>query len=221
MEREIEDAVAPGDAEFLDATALATALMGDSIATNLFMVGFAFQRGLIPLSRSGDHARDRAERRRGRVQHGRASSGAAAPRPTRRGAPARPAADGAAGVAAPVRQRSTKSIARRADFLTGYQDAAYAQRYTDFVARVRAAEAAQGPGRDRARPRPSRATTSSCSRSRTSTRSRGSTRRATSRARRRAVRGRLHAALPPRAAALRHARPVDRRADEAQPTGRG
>ena len=50
MEREIEDAVAPGDAEFLDATKLATGLMGDSIATNLFMVGFAYQRGLLPIS---------------------------------------------------------------------------------------------------------------------------------------------------------------------------
>ena len=39
-----------GDAEFVDATKLATALMGDSIATNLFMVGYAYQRGLIPLS---------------------------------------------------------------------------------------------------------------------------------------------------------------------------
>ena len=50
MEREIEEAVAPGDAEFLDATKLATGLMGDSIATNLFMVGFAYQRGLLPVS---------------------------------------------------------------------------------------------------------------------------------------------------------------------------
>src|SRR5229473_957432 len=50
MEQEIKDAVASGDAEFLDATKLATGLMGDSIATNLFMVGYAFQRGLIPLS---------------------------------------------------------------------------------------------------------------------------------------------------------------------------
>jgi len=50
MEREIEDAVDPGDAEFLDATKLATGLMGDSIATNLFMVGFAYQRGLLPVS---------------------------------------------------------------------------------------------------------------------------------------------------------------------------
>ena len=39
MEQEIKDAVGPGDAEFLDATRLATGLMGDSIATNLFMVG--------------------------------------------------------------------------------------------------------------------------------------------------------------------------------------
>src|SRR5262249_60725695 len=37
------------DDEFLDATRLATGLMGDSIATNLFMVGFAYQRGLIPV----------------------------------------------------------------------------------------------------------------------------------------------------------------------------
>src|SRR6202051_2042108 len=50
MEQEIRDAVGPDDAEFLDATKLATGLMGDSIATNLFMVGYAFQRGLIPLS---------------------------------------------------------------------------------------------------------------------------------------------------------------------------
>src|SRR5262245_44142094 len=41
MEQEIKDAVGPGDAEFLDATRLATGLMGDSIATNLFMVGYA------------------------------------------------------------------------------------------------------------------------------------------------------------------------------------
>src|SRR4030095_6029300 len=49
MEQEINDAVCTGDAEFLDATKLATGLMGDSIATNLFMVGYAYQRGLIPV----------------------------------------------------------------------------------------------------------------------------------------------------------------------------
>ncbi len=37
-------------AHFVEATRIATALMGDSIATNLFMLGFAFQKGLIPLA---------------------------------------------------------------------------------------------------------------------------------------------------------------------------
>jgi len=36
--------------DFLPATELASALLGDTIATNLFMVGFAYQKGLIPLS---------------------------------------------------------------------------------------------------------------------------------------------------------------------------
>ena len=35
---------------------LATALMGDSIATNLFMLGYAYQKGLIPVSRRHDRA---------------------------------------------------------------------------------------------------------------------------------------------------------------------
>ena len=50
MEQEIRDAIAAGDAEFVDATKLATGLMGDAIATNLFMVGYAWQRGRIPVS---------------------------------------------------------------------------------------------------------------------------------------------------------------------------
>jgi len=36
--------------DFLPATDLASALLGDTIATNLFMVGYAYQKGLIPLS---------------------------------------------------------------------------------------------------------------------------------------------------------------------------
>src|SRR3546814_1704868 len=34
----------------IDATAIATALLGDAIASNLFMLGFAWQQGLVPLS---------------------------------------------------------------------------------------------------------------------------------------------------------------------------
>lgn len=36
--------------DYVDATAIAEALFGDSIATNLFMVGYAWQQGLLPLS---------------------------------------------------------------------------------------------------------------------------------------------------------------------------
>ena len=45
-------AAAAGDerVDVVAATRLATALMGDSIATNLFMLGYAWQKGLIPVS---------------------------------------------------------------------------------------------------------------------------------------------------------------------------
>ena len=54
MERLIAEATGPGLSDFLDATRLATALLGDSIATNLFMLGYAWQRGLMPGRRGGD-----------------------------------------------------------------------------------------------------------------------------------------------------------------------
>ncbi|TXI48159.1 MAG: indolepyruvate ferredoxin oxidoreductase family protein [Lysobacter sp.] len=42
---------APADAlQLVDATQLATALMGDAIAANLFMLGYAWQRGWVPIS---------------------------------------------------------------------------------------------------------------------------------------------------------------------------
>jgi indolepyruvate ferredoxin oxidoreductase len=43
-------------------------------------------------------------------------------------------------------QTLEETISRRAAFLTDYQDAAYAKRYTDFVAKVRAAEAEKAGG---------------------------------------------------------------------------
>jgi indolepyruvate ferredoxin oxidoreductase len=144
MEREIEDAVAPGDAEFLDATKLATGLMGDSIATNLFMVGFAYQRGLLPV---GEAAIVRAiELNEAAVESNKQSfhwGRLAAVDPAKVAALAVPAQK-------PESQRLSESleetVARRAEFLARYQDSAYAKRYTDFVERVRAAEAAKTPG---------------------------------------------------------------------------
>jgi indolepyruvate ferredoxin oxidoreductase len=138
MEREIEDAVGVGEAEFLDATKLATGLMGDSIATNLFMVGFAYQRGLLPI---GEAAILRAIELNGAAVDANKQSFVwgrlAAVDPDHVLRLAVPAMN-------PESQRLSTSLAetieRRATFLTAYQNAAYAKRYTDFVARVRSAE---------------------------------------------------------------------------------
>jgi indolepyruvate ferredoxin oxidoreductase len=145
MEQEIRDAVGPGDAEFLDATKIATGLMGDSIATNLFMVGYAYQRGLIPLSeasilRAIELNGAAVESNKQSFRWGRLAA-----------VDAQHVIDAAIPEAKPDSQRLSTSldetIARRAAFLTGYQDAAYAQRYTAFVAKVRAAEALKVPGK--------------------------------------------------------------------------
>jgi indolepyruvate ferredoxin oxidoreductase len=50
MSAAIVGVVGQENAAFVDATRLATALMGDSIATNLFMLGFAWQKGMIPVT---------------------------------------------------------------------------------------------------------------------------------------------------------------------------
>ncbi len=47
----ISDATGSENVNFVEAGAIATALMGDSIATNLFMLGFAYQKSLIPISK--------------------------------------------------------------------------------------------------------------------------------------------------------------------------
>jgi len=49
MAAQIREAVGEGQATFVDASKLATALMGDSIATNTFMLGYAYQKGWLPV----------------------------------------------------------------------------------------------------------------------------------------------------------------------------
>jgi indolepyruvate ferredoxin oxidoreductase len=145
MEQEIKDAVGPGDAEFLDATKLATALMGDSIATNLFMVGYAYQRGLIPVSEAA--IMKAIELNGAAVDSNKLAFGwgrLAAVDPAKVAAAATPAK------AKPESLRLSESldemIARRVKFLTEYQDAAYAGRYQSLVAKVREAESRAMPG---------------------------------------------------------------------------
>ena len=145
MHAEIGAAVGAAGADFVDATRLATALFGDAIATNLFLLGFALAEGLRAGLGRRARARDRAERGRGRCEPAGVPSGAAAPRTISRGGEvATPA-----GVI-PIGQRLSRSldetIARRVEFLTDYQDAAYAARYRALVDRVRQVESDRGLG---------------------------------------------------------------------------
>ena len=137
MERALAAAAGGANLELVDATGIATSLMGDSIATNLFMLGYAFQKGLLPL---GLAAIERAielngvavEANRHTFNWGRLAAHDHA-KLERFLHPAHPAqALPAQGLAAIVERRGT--------FLAEYQDEAYARRYRDFVARVAEAE---------------------------------------------------------------------------------
>ena len=50
LQQGIGTATGRENAEFVDATRLSTGLLGDAIASNLFMLGYAYQKGLIPVS---------------------------------------------------------------------------------------------------------------------------------------------------------------------------
>ncbi|MCW5737858.1 MAG: indolepyruvate ferredoxin oxidoreductase family protein [Enhydrobacter sp.] len=144
----IEAAAGAGACDFVEATRLATGLMGDSIATNLFMLGYAYQKGLIPI---GHEALERAIELNGtaipmnlgafrwgrRAAADRAAVDAlVAPQPTDTVVPfARPP------------KTVDEIVASRVKHLTGYQNEALARRYRALVDRVRTVEQRQVPGR--------------------------------------------------------------------------
>ncbi|MFC3108400.1 indolepyruvate ferredoxin oxidoreductase family protein [Undibacterium arcticum] len=130
-------------ADFIDATRLATALMGDSIAANLFMLGYAFQKGRIPLS---EPALLRAIELNGvGIESNKKSflwGRRAAVDLKRVEAIALPAK----AIVLQMPKSLDKLIETRVAFLTDYQNAAYAERYLDLVQQVRSAEEALGQG---------------------------------------------------------------------------
>jgi indolepyruvate ferredoxin oxidoreductase len=50
MQQTIREEIGTERSYFVDATAIATELLGDSIASNLFLLGYAYQKGLVPVS---------------------------------------------------------------------------------------------------------------------------------------------------------------------------
>ncbi len=138
------EAAAGADAcDFVEASAIATTLMGDSIATNMFMLGYAWQKGLVPL---GHDSIERAIELNGAA----VTMNLAAFRWGRRAAHDRAAVDRLVApadnvVALPRAPRTLDDlVASRVRHLTGYQDAALAGRYVALVEKVRTAEQALG-----------------------------------------------------------------------------
>ncbi|TYQ05344.1 UNVERIFIED_ORG: indolepyruvate ferredoxin oxidoreductase [Zoogloea ramigera] len=139
----IAQSVGDGAADFIDATRLATALMGDSIAANLFMLGYAWQRGRIPLSEA---ALLRAIELNGVGVASNQQSFLWGRRAAFDLARVERVATPAQAVVLHMPQSLDTVVDRRVAFLTAYQDAAYAARYSDLVTTVRARETALGLG---------------------------------------------------------------------------
>jgi indolepyruvate ferredoxin oxidoreductase len=141
--RALIDEAVGGRAHFLDATRFAQALLGDAIATNLFMLGFAFQKGLIPLQRDSilraiELNAVAVEANKLAFDWGRRAA-ADLQQVETLATPARP-------LIVQMPQGLETLVRRRVAFLTEYQDAAYARRYEEFVENVRRAEGRLGKG---------------------------------------------------------------------------
>ena len=141
MELRIQAEAGPGKATFLNATRLATALLGDAIGANLFMLGHAYQQGLIPVS---SEAIDRAIELNGVAQE----MNKAAFLWGRRAAvdlDAVTAAADADGGTADQDNDLAALMTRRQTDLTAYQGKRLARRYGALVERVSEGEAAVAP----------------------------------------------------------------------------
>jgi indolepyruvate ferredoxin oxidoreductase len=140
LKRTISNGVGEGNVQFVEATRIATALLGNSIATNMFMLGMAFQKGLVPV---GSEAINKAIELNGTA----VKMNQLAFLWGRRAAVDLAAVERLIGPKAEtaknmrVSQTLDETIERRIEFLTGYQNAAYAYRYSALIEKVRDAEA--------------------------------------------------------------------------------
>ncbi len=143
MESRITAAVGADRADFVDATQLATALLGDAIGANLFLVGFAIQKGLLPV---GLPALERAIELNGRAIEMNKQAIAFGRLAAHDFELVRELAESRIRSSQKVKIAQTldEVIARRVTFLTDYQNAAYAERFRATVSKAVAAERAIG-----------------------------------------------------------------------------
>ncbi|PSJ53075.1 indolepyruvate ferredoxin oxidoreductase family protein [Kumtagia ephedrae] len=147
LKRAIRKAAGEDRTHFFDASRTAAVLFGNSIAANMLLLGVSFQLGALPLSAE---AIERAIGLNGEA----VAMNVAAFRWGRRAAHdpqflRQLVGEADASSPVPVAQSLDEVIARRADFLAAYQDAAYARRYRNRVAAVHAAESRAVPASTR------------------------------------------------------------------------
>ena len=145
VKKAIRTATGEDKAHFFDATATASVLFGNSLGANMFMLGFAYQHGGLPLSaeavekaielngqavamnidafRWGRRAAHDPEFVRGLVETSRSAT-----------------------AGRQISQSLDEIVERRAAFLADYQNKAYAARYRDAVKTIREAESGAVPG---------------------------------------------------------------------------
>jgi indolepyruvate ferredoxin oxidoreductase len=132
---------------FIDATRAATALFGNNVGANIFLVGYAYQLGAVPLAaasieRAIELNGEAVEMNKAAFHWGRR----AVVEPAAVEALIKPAPE-AVSDARTLSRSFDEMVERRVAFLTAYQNAAYAARYRRWVEKVRAAEAARAPGK--------------------------------------------------------------------------
>ena len=147
LRRALEDRAGAPACSFIDAQKYAGALLGDKAMANILLVGYAYQKGLMPLSAEAilEAIRLNGVAVEANVQAfrwGRLLAVDEAPIAALAEKLVKP-------VAGEMLSRDLDdAISRRERFLTDYQDAAYAQRYRARVEAIRALEAKVAPGKD-------------------------------------------------------------------------
>ena len=142
-EAALSQAVGHAKLGFFDAEQVAVQLLGDSIYANPLLLGYAWQQGQVPVGRNAllraiELNGTQVDNNKAAFEWGRRCA---------HDLPAVQALFAAAQVIEFVKRPSLdEMVAKRVDFLTGYQDAAYAATYKAFVDKVRAAESQLGKG---------------------------------------------------------------------------
>src|SRR5215208_5962921 len=147
LKRAISGAAGQDHTHFIDASRLATALFGSSLGANIFMVGFAYQLGALPLSAES-------------IEQAIALNGEAVPMNLaafhwgRRAALDLEAVESIARAAPETRdenrelsQSFEEMVARRVKFLTAYQSRRYAKRYRKWAQKAKDVESERVPSK--------------------------------------------------------------------------